>query len=66
MIWTTMTVRCCGRFRAVLIDKHLTTVSVVDGYNLPMTVTNNKGCAVASCPVDLGPNCKDLRLYIFR
>jgi len=32
-------------------------VSLVDGYNLPMSVTNNKGCHVASCPVDLGPNC---------
>ena len=32
-------------------------VSVVDGYNLPMAVTNDKGCTVASCPVDLGPNC---------
>ena len=34
-------------------------VSLVDGYNLPMRITNNKGCAVADCPVDLGPNCPD-------
>ncbi|KAH0581025.1 hypothetical protein H2248_012168 [Termitomyces sp. 'cryptogamus'] len=33
------------------------TVSLVDGYNLPMRITNNKGCPVADCPVDLGPNC---------
>ncbi|KAF9045536.1 thaumatin-like protein [Panaeolus papilionaceus] len=32
-------------------------VSLVDGYNLPMSITNNKGCPVADCPVDLGPNC---------
>ncbi|KAI0765661.1 Osmotin thaumatin-like protein [Trametes elegans] len=32
-------------------------VSLVDGYNLPMSITNNKGCHVADCPVDLGPNC---------
>ncbi|KAJ6479703.1 thaumatin [Mycena sanguinolenta] len=32
-------------------------VSLVDGYNLPMRIDNNVGCSVASCPVDLGPNC---------
>ncbi|EIN10873.1 thaumatin-like protein [Punctularia strigosozonata HHB-11173 SS5] len=32
-------------------------VSLVDGYNLPMRITNNVGCPVAECPVDLGPNC---------
>ncbi|KAI0256168.1 thaumatin-like protein [Lactifluus subvellereus] len=32
-------------------------VSLVDGYNLPMRVENDKGCPVPSCPVDLGPNC---------
>ncbi|KAI0787891.1 thaumatin-like protein [Fomes fomentarius] len=32
-------------------------VSLVDGYNLPVRVDNNKGCPVADCPVDLGPNC---------
>ncbi|KAF5365318.1 hypothetical protein D9758_005435 [Tetrapyrgos nigripes] len=32
-------------------------VSLVDGYNLPMRITNNQGCPVADCPVDLGPNC---------
>ena len=34
------------------------TVSLVDGYNLPMAVTNSVGCSVADCPVDLGPSCK--------
>jgi len=32
-------------------------VSLVDGYNLPIKITNNKNCNIASCPVDLGPNC---------
>ncbi|KAJ6589741.1 thaumatin [Mycena capillaripes] len=32
-------------------------VSLVDGYNLPMRIDNNVGCAIPSCPVDLGPNC---------
>jgi hypothetical protein len=32
-------------------------VSLVDGYNLPVRVTNDKGCRVADCPVDLGPGC---------
>ncbi|KAF5348842.1 hypothetical protein D9756_009712 [Leucocoprinus leucothites] len=32
-------------------------VSLVDGYNLPMKISNNKGCPVAECPVDLGPDC---------
>ncbi|THU88101.1 thaumatin-like protein [Dendrothele bispora CBS 962.96] len=32
-------------------------VSLVDGYNLPLRITNNVGCPVADCPVDLGPNC---------
>ncbi len=33
-------------------------VSLVDGYNLPMRINNNKGCSVPDCPVDLGPNCQ--------
>ncbi|EKM51955.1 uncharacterized protein PHACADRAFT_212566 [Phanerochaete carnosa HHB-10118-sp] len=32
-------------------------VSLVDGYNLPMRIDNDQGCGIASCPVDLGPNC---------
>ncbi|KAJ3533062.1 hypothetical protein NM688_g7333 [Phlebia brevispora] len=32
-------------------------VSVVDGFNLPIRVDNDKGCSVASCPVDLIPGC---------
>ncbi|KIJ43377.1 hypothetical protein M422DRAFT_253254 [Sphaerobolus stellatus SS14] len=32
-------------------------VSMVDGYNLPMRISNSVGCPVADCPVDLGPNC---------
>ncbi|KAJ7584236.1 thaumatin [Mycena floridula] len=32
-------------------------VSLVDGFNIPMSITNNVACHVASCPVDLNPNC---------
>ncbi|KAH7326955.1 thaumatin-like protein [Rhizoctonia solani] len=32
-------------------------VSLVDGYNLPMRISNNVGCEVAECAVDLGPDC---------
>ncbi|KAG9016684.1 hypothetical protein FRB90_002514 [Tulasnella sp. 427] len=32
-------------------------VSLVDGYNLPVRITNTAGCHLADCPVDLGPNC---------
>ncbi|KAJ7058430.1 thaumatin-like protein [Mycena amicta] len=32
-------------------------VSLVDGFNIPVEVTNNVGCDVPSCPVDLNPNC---------
>lgn len=32
-------------------------VSVVDGFNIPLSVTNNVGCSTASCPADLNANC---------
>lgn len=32
-------------------------VTIVDGANLPMRVESNKGCPVAECTVDLGPEC---------
>ncbi|KAJ3007256.1 hypothetical protein NUW54_g3616 [Trametes sanguinea] len=32
-------------------------VSLVSGFNIPLSVTNNKGCATVSCPVDLNPGC---------
>ncbi|KAM5545959.1 hypothetical protein V8D89_000085 [Ganoderma adspersum] len=32
-------------------------VSLVDGFNIPMRVDNNKGCHVADCSVDLNPKC---------
>ena len=41
--------RCLRRAR------HL--VSLVDGFNIPMRVDNNKGCHVADCSVDLNPKC---------
>ncbi|KAJ7777984.1 thaumatin-like protein [Mycena maculata] len=40
-------------------------VSLVDGYNLPMEITNNVGCGVPSCPVDLGPDCPALLIGPF-
>lgn len=32
-------------------------VSLVDGYNLPVSITNTAGCGEADCGVDLGPDC---------
>ncbi|KAI0777230.1 Osmotin thaumatin-like protein [Trametes elegans] len=32
-------------------------VSLVDGSNIPISIQNNKKCAVADCPVDLNPKC---------
>ncbi|KAJ7851966.1 thaumatin [Mycena leptocephala] len=37
--------------------KDVYTVSVVDEANLPMSLFNNGGCGVASCPVDLVTSC---------
>ena len=34
-----------------------TAVSLVDGFNIPIRVDNDKGCSVADCPVDLNPTC---------
>lgn len=34
-------------------------VSLVDGANLPLRITNNKDCAVAECPIDLAATCPD-------
>jgi len=34
-------------------------VSLVDGFDLPMRITNDKGCPVAECPVDLISGCPD-------
>lgn len=33
------------------------TLALFKGYNLPVAITNNAGCHIANCPVDLGPNC---------
>ncbi|KAH9947762.1 thaumatin-like protein [Amylocystis lapponica] len=32
-------------------------VSLVDGFNLPVSITNGAGCHEATCPVDLNANC---------
>jgi len=32
-------------------------VSLVDGFNIPMRISNNKGCPVAECAAELNANC---------
>lgn len=32
-------------------------VSVVDGFNMPVSITNDKGCMISDCPADLNANC---------
>lgn len=32
-------------------------VSLVDGFNIPVRITNNQGCEVRECPADLNANC---------
>jgi hypothetical protein len=48
------------------VNKLLPLVSLVDGYNLPMRITNDKGCSIADCPVDLGPNCQSIVSHVLR
>ncbi|KAI0922718.1 hypothetical protein AcV5_009615 [Taiwanofungus camphoratus] len=38
-------------------DEDYYDVSLVDGFNLPMQITNNVGCPVAGCSVNLDPIC---------
>ncbi|PAV18274.1 thaumatin [Pyrrhoderma noxium] len=38
-------------------NKDFYDVSLVDGFDLPMSITNNKGCPVADCSRDLNANC---------
>ncbi|KAF7342431.1 Thaumatin-like protein 5 [Mycena venus] len=35
----------------------MTAMSLVDGFNVPMKITNNHNCGVPSCTVDLNPKC---------
>lgn len=39
-------------------------VSNVDGSNLPVRITNTKGCSNPQCGVDLNPSCPDDRLKV--
>ncbi|KAI0729579.1 thaumatin-like protein [Fomitopsis betulina] len=32
-------------------------VSLVDGFNIPLSITNDQGCHIADCPVNLNPDC---------
>ena len=43
--------------RPLLPSSLLYPVSLVDGFDLPMTITNNVGCHVAGCSADLNRNC---------
>jgi hypothetical protein len=38
-------------------NKDFYDVSVVDGFNIPMSITPSAKCSVASCPKDLNPSC---------
>jgi hypothetical protein len=38
-------------------NKDFYDVSVVDGFNIPMSITPSANCPVASCPKDLNPGC---------
>ncbi|KAF8893588.1 thaumatin-like protein [Infundibulicybe gibba] len=35
-------------------------VSVVDGFNIPMTITTSEDCPTASCETDLNPDCPEV------
>ncbi|CAE6411172.1 unnamed protein product [Rhizoctonia solani] len=35
-------------------------VSLVDGFNVPMRISNNAGCQVTECAVDLNQGCPDV------
>ncbi|KIY48097.1 Osmotin, thaumatin-like protein [Fistulina hepatica ATCC 64428] len=39
-------------------------VSVADGFNVPLAITNNVGCSSASCPVDLNTDCPSVLQYL--
>jgi hypothetical protein len=39
-------------------------VSNVDGSNLPVLISNNKGCPSPSCKVDLNPGCPEDRMKV--
>jgi len=39
-------------------------VSNVDGSNLPVRISNNKGCPTPSCPQDLNPGCPDEKMKV--
>lgn len=49
-----------SQMRSTTFANLYASVSLVDGYNLPMAVTNSANCPVADCPVDLGPNCENV------
>ncbi|KAG7100254.1 hypothetical protein E1B28_002026 [Marasmius oreades] len=38
-------------------DRDFYDVSLVDGSNVPMSITNDVGCPIADCPVDLNGDC---------
>ena len=56
-----------GLFQEIGIMSFLTAVVVSHeyGYNLPVSITNDKGCPTAGCFMDLGPNCEYWYLQSF-
>ena len=57
---TSMTVLLTWLLLPLLVYWQNTTslVSLVDGFNIPMSITNNKGCDLADCPADLNNGCE--------
>ena len=41
----------------LIFFRYSSVVSVADGFNLPIQITNNKGCHYATCAADLNANC---------
>ena len=61
---TSMMVRLSfGTICIIILKNSALSVSLVDGYNLPMSITNDVGCNVADCNADLNNDCpKELQL----
>lgn len=51
------TVSHCFFWFKILRNFLFPTVSLVDGYNIPIGITNNKGCPNADCSKDLSQDC---------
>ncbi|WAR52266.1 hypothetical protein PtB15_1B707 [Puccinia triticina] len=45
-------------------EKDFYDISNVDGYNLPVSISNNKECPAPTCRPDLNPDCPDERMKV--